>query len=456
MPIASYKPDTNPPVVTPNIPKVEPSNYKSIIYDDKNIPLHSLISYIEGSSWTVDFYSQVVSRDNDLREVDPGQPTIYQQYQKINKLELRVDASLSSSYDSDTGITTVNGSANIYPFIIPNVSDYFVTDAGDNRTALFRVTNVERKTFNRDSVYAIDYVMVGYTDAVGALYTELTDKVIREYHFSKDRLLEGLSPILKTTDYEQITNLKASYKDLVEYYFKMFFNRRYMTLVVPGQEVAVYDSYLINYIRRIIDSTLSLDYKHMKTIPTDGDVFLKQLQFWDILYYRDYDLLKQANRNMQLVTKHLFTKNSYLHGLAYSNIDYIVYPSSPEITTMIDQTEISKTISTDEVIIEVANYEDTIASLLTDQYTDVNSVYPIMQLVTVDDSYVLSNDFYDNTANMSLLEQLTKDYIKKQTLDLTKLNALVNKYRGWGRLEQFYYGPILMTLLLEADRSTYT
>ena len=76
MTIANYKPDANPPV-QPSTPKSQPSGYKSVVYDDKgNVPLSSLIAYISGSSYSCDYYKQVVSEHNDLREIDPGQPNI--------------------------------------------------------------------------------------------------------------------------------------------------------------------------------------------------------------------------------------------------------------------------------------------------------------------------------------------------------------------------------------------
>jgi len=217
MAIASHKPSSTP-AITPSVPRVEPANYKSVIYSDDNIPLSSLIAYISGAPYTCDYYKQVVGEHNDLREIDPGQPNVYQQYELIHDLEVRVSNPLTSSYDTTTTITSVTGSGLIYPFMIPNVADYFVSDAGDNLKGLFRITSVERKNFSRDSAFYIEYEMVGYTDALQTLYSDLVSKVIREYHFSKERLIEGLQPILTTDSYHQTTNLKALYSEIVQYY----------------------------------------------------------------------------------------------------------------------------------------------------------------------------------------------------------------------------------------------
>ena len=113
---------------------------------------------------------------------------------------------------------------------------------------MFRITNVERKTFNRDSAFYIDYEMVGYIDALEPLYDDLISKVIREYHFSKDRLLEGLQPILTSDQYQQVKDLNQLYYEITQYYFKTFFNKSYSTIVIPGQEHVVYDRFVIDYL----------------------------------------------------------------------------------------------------------------------------------------------------------------------------------------------------------------
>jgi hypothetical protein len=454
MAIANYKPDSNLPT-QPNLPTIQPADYKSIVYSDDNIPLHSLIAYVSGSPWAVDYYSQVLSKHNDLREIDVAQPSIYQQYQKINNLELRVNSPLSTNYDSESGLTSSNGNAILYPFLIPNIHDYFITDTGDNRQAIFRVTNVERKTFNRDSAFSIDYELVGYVEVLVDIYNDLVNKVIRNYYFSKDRLVEGSQPMIKDSDYQQLSSLKGLYKDIVSYYFKTFFSRKYMTIVVPGQDYAIYDSYLVNYLLKIVDSFDAYEIRSVRQITTDNDPFMAQPQFWDMMLNKDYEGTKHCNQCMALVLKELFNTSAFLHGLAFSNIEYVVYPNNPDTTLLVKDNPKVKLLSIAELT-EVNNVDGTIADLINDQYIEVNSTYPLIHKVNYDDYYVLSKEFYDGTSSQSLLEILTKDYLKSQTIDLNKLLVLCSKYKSWGRLEQYYYGPILLTLIKEADRGVYT
>ena len=454
MAIAGRKPLAEVPT-QPNTPKVQPDNYKSVIYDDDNVPVTSLIAYVEGAPWTVEYYQQVLSKDNDLREVDPGQPNVYQQYNKIKQFEIRVNSALSTNYDSNTGITGAPGNGIIYPFLIPNINDYFVTDAGDTAKAIFRITNVERKTFNRDSAFSIEYELVNYVHQAQDIYQSLVDKTIREFTFSKDRLIENLQPILKDEDYQKISSLKQTYSELVTYYFKTFFNRKFMTLVVPGQDNGIYDPYMVNVLIQIVNTNEVNEVRFVKRIPTDFDPFMKQPQFWDLMERRDYQSLNMCNQKMGLVSKYLFNKNAWLQGVFFSNIEYLVYPDTPDTSTLVSENPDYKLLSTQELV-ETTSVNGSILDLITMTYPLNNATVPLFHSVLKDEFYVLSQAFYEDTTDKSLLEVLVKDYLKMQAIDLDKLYRLTEAYRKLGRLDQFYYGPILMILIKEADRASYT
>ena len=453
MPIASYKPDADI-ATAPNTPVIQPESYKGVVQDDRNTPLHSLVAYISGAPWAVEYYSQIVGASNDLSEVDANRPNALQQYRRINKLELRVSTPLDSSFDSATGLSYVEGTATIYPFIVPNVSDYFITDAGDNQPGLFRIKSVQRLTFNRDSAFQVQYHLVGYLSQQEELVATLRDKTIREYHFSKERLLEGISPLLTTENYDKVVNLDASYHDLVNYYMATFFSRRKMTLVIPGQEVTAYDHYLVNYFLKIVDTLDNYDIRNIRMYGTDFDEVAKQPQFWQAMLDRDYSLLKYCNQTMGLASKAAFQSNSYIHGAFYSQMDYLVYPDSHDSTVATGGVTDGKLVSSMELI-DSPSRPDNIIDAVLRSYITPTKTYDLYYKVRYDGKYVLSANFYNGTEQQSVLEILVKDYMKRSTIDLNMLYAVLHDFRSWERLEQFYYGPILMTLIKEADRSIY-
>ena len=452
MPVINYKPSSKP-IVEPNLPRIEPENYQSIVVDTNDIPISSLLAYIEGGPWTVTYYSQVLSKHNDIREVDSSQPGIYQQYTKINNMELRVTSPLSTSYDQDNAITGVTGGANVYPFLVPNISDYFTSDTLDNKLGIFKVTSVERKAFNKLSVFFIEYEMVGYANALPEIINDLNAKSIRTYYFDKSRLVEGSQPLLKAEDYEQVSSLSTMFDNIVRYYYKTFFNRAYMNLVVPGQDNAVYDSFLVSYITRIVNSLDAPEIGSVRKINTDNDQYLAQSQFWNLLYNRDYNGIQYCNKQMGLAVRQCFNWSSFLHGFYFSNMDYMVYPVDVDTTVNVGKNMRPIPVSSTEFIIDQEIQDP---PLPLDTYTNKYSTFTTIAPVSFTDSYVLSSEFYNNTENQTVLEILTKDYMQYKILDLGMLHYLAKKYRSWTKLQQFYYGPILLTLLNEANTTAYT
>ena len=104
----------------PNIPVVQGPDAQSTLVDTKYVPMTSLVTFIEGSSYTVNYYSQVLGQDTALYSHDPGQSRLYEQYKKINQLEIKLDGPLSVNQDDDSKRFAVTGSATMHSLVIPN------------------------------------------------------------------------------------------------------------------------------------------------------------------------------------------------------------------------------------------------------------------------------------------------------------------------------------------------
>ena len=454
MPILTYKPDAEP-LIKPSLPKIEPDNYKSIVYDDNNVPLHSIISYIEGSSWIVTaYYSQIVSEHNDLREVDPSQADLYQQYSVIYNMELRLTNPLNSSYESQTSISTVSGTATIYPFLIPNVSDYFVSNTFDNRSALFRVTNVERATYNRDSAYVIDFSLVGYNDEQNSLINNIKSKTNREFYFYKDRLTDGLHPFVTTEQSNLIKSVYSIKKELVKYYFSNFFNKQSYTLLVPGQLLKIYDKNVVNFILKILDSSEAEELLIIKELPEDHNVVFNSKTIYDLILERNIDDLDFIVKSMMLVNTSVINSIPAVHGFGYSPIKLTVYPKNPDTSYLVSNTPIVQTNSS-SALTQTNNGLNNIYDYSTDFYTVNNSNIQTVYPIDIENSYVLSVNFYTQSTNMSIFEILVKDYIKKQSLSIGMIKHICAKYKYWNKLEQFYLLPILILLLTNVRNESY-
>lgn len=454
MPIAKIKPDAPSPV-TPTIPRIEPPVYKGVLIDDKQLPLNSLINYVEGAPWTVHYYSQVLGRDNDLRDFDPSQPNIYQQYSKIIAAEIRVTTALNTSMNAEEATESITGTALLYPFMTPNKGDLFVASVGGGRDGVFMVDQVDRKSFNREAVFSIDYHMAFFVDASPEKFQSLEDKVIRQYYFHKDRLTSGQSPTVIDADHQLILDFRETYTEMVKYYFKAFYTPRRSTLIVPGQADDCYDPFLVAYVLQLVDVMDALEIKYIKQLNMEKDPFLTQPQFWSVMASRNYIELSHCNQTMNLVDTMMFGNDPMLNSLVYTGVTHLVYPKKID-DSILDPTAVNFKFTSMASLLEVSNDLGAMHGISTDLYQDVNRSYPYADEVLTDEHYVFSENFYLGTPNQTVLESLTTDYLLGNVLDTKKLSALCQRYRTWGRLEQFYYMPILMTLVKTALWETHS
>lgn len=456
MSIVKFKP-TSKIQQEPNLPTVAPSGYKNIARDEKQIPVSRLSAYVSGSDWTVDYYSQLTSKTNDLREVDPGENPVYQQYTLVRNYMLRVTSPITSTFDQTTNITKVIGSSNMYSFIVPNVNDYFVTDAGDSRKGLFKITNIDRKSFNNESVYDITYDLIGYIDSsVGKeLYDNLNSKFVKEYWFDHTRFQNGLYPLVLEAGRREIIDFSIVYEDLAREYFDTFFNRSHMTLAVPGQETSIYDPMLVLYVTKIVEPEIVPVLNELRVYTSERDTYLKQKQFWSLMLNRKYSDIKYSNKKMGLVSRGQFHSSTYMHGLKFSTLDYVVYPMNPDISTMISNTPVARNVLDLMTSLNGTTLPNGELSGL-DPYIDSTGVSRHISYSTIiDDYYVLSENFYENTADKSVLEILVKNYLEHKSINRDMLRLLVNNYSEFNRLDQFYYGPIIITLVKEVVKGVH-
>lgn len=444
MPIAAHKPDVVPDT-QPNLPRVLPEEYTAPIEDDNEVPLQSLITYIQGAIWSCNWYSQIVTKDSEVRELDPGQKGVYQTYQCIESFELRVQSDLQSGFDSAFGVTTVTGSSLVYPCITPNTFDLFVASTGARRVGLFEVTNVERKNFNTDSVFQVDYKLRCYIDTTTQDFEDLESKTIRRYTFDRDRISAGLKPIVTSSEYNASQTLRRAYQELVRWYSDTFYNTAYGSLVLPGQQSVIYDYFLVNYFQKVVSTSDSLSIRHIRNLGNDGDEFLRQPTVWDAIYERSQRVLKHANKDMGVVESGYFISDPNLRGIRFSGIGYILYPSDIDLSIVLGGQAVPKFVGcklmVDKKLRDIsqnANY----ASI-----TALGKTLPVCKPVLSHSSYLFSEGFYAGDVCESYFESLVQAFIRQENLNAGDVLVVYETFEDWGRLEQFYYGPILLTLM---------
>lgn len=455
MAIATIKPDVDYQP-RPAVPTVQPENFKGTVYDNNQTPLTSMIAYVEGAPWSVTYYKQILGAHNDLKPLDTSLDATFQSYEKIEQLEIRVNQELSSQTDNTQQFTKVSGSATVYGFMIPNANDYFITEVSYKRPALFRVVNVDRHTFRRESTHVIEYQMVALIDDIPNDYRDLTAKTIRTFVFSKERLLEGLDPYLKTEDYQLLMDMRDDYYKLANYYLDTFYDLGTKTLILPGQTaIRIYDPFLVKFILRTISFNDFDQMLGIKDLPTNNDPYLEQPQFWQAILDQNFDTLAWCNQVMRITSTRDFNCNSWVKGMYFARMDEVVYPYQPDLSVNSGEPERPKYTFRSKLQ-ETTNRHGVTLTVEQKLFPLLNKTILSYPMVGQDQYYVLTAALYEGLdEDLTLLEILTRDFLKKATLNRRYLKHLINLYPKMERLEQFYYGPLLLTLIKYADRRIY-
>lgn len=445
MPIVNHKPSA-PAEVKPIIPKIEAEQNKSVVVDTKYTPRSSLLKYVEGYAWDVDYYSQVHDRDNATYAQDPGQSALYQQYKKIHHLQLQVDSPLSSQQDQESKGFVVKGSALLPLSVIPNEGDMFVADVGDGREGIFQIDNSEKRSIYKESVYFIEYTMLYYADAAPTRRADLENKVTSEYHYVKEFAQYGQDALITTPELKTLKDIGYHYHRLKQQYFTWFFSKEFSTLVIPGQVSPSYDSYIVRVIRSLYQTNDVYEYKMMRALNIEDDAYLKKPTIWDALLQRDENILSVCEQQMGLISTLGFNNDPMTETIFYSGLTDIVYPKirNEEVDEGYNRLEKA---SVDRQPTAVSSLKGNTAVLLKDNEIlhlgkQMTIVYPVLK----DDYYVLSESFYEDTANKSVLEILVRNYVEKRANEPAMVLKLMNNSWKWGGLERFYYIPLLMIL----------
>lgn len=409
--------DDDLPVSMPDPVAIDPG-YEGVTVDTARHHIDSMIVHIEGSSWTVTYYSQMLGNDSQTQPLQLDLDPAYQQYTAIYDMELKVTTPLSSTMSDETGGMTTTGDAIVYPHVIPNQGDMFIADTGDGKQSLFVVTNVERKTILKETCHEITYQVVSFLD--DTYEQNLQAKTIREVYFKKDFLLQGLNPFLMKSQAKQVESIYESKKRLLGRYVKEFLHSEYKTLIVPNENVNVvtYDHFLA----KAVSSAFGVDdhplVREVRTMNCDGDDRMNSYTFWDCLLDLDDSLLSLIVKRMDIIPTHRFQAAPIYRGIAYSGIRDMYYP----------------------------NKENALESLT------APSEPPMIHPVHHGDGYILSPAFYLDEDGKSLLEIEVLKAIRGHAMSHDNLLTLAGNSSTWSSEERFFYMPVLLILLKVAQR----
>lgn len=416
-------------------PKITDVGYKHSIVSSRRQPITALLTHIEGSSWSVYYYSQLLGKDEEPSPFNPNQDSVLQQYYLIKNMELKVQGSINNSTDPQDQSKSITGTAIMYPYMKPNYGDCFIADMGDGGAGLFTVTNVESMSYFKVACYQIQFKLAQYMD----LQTEenLKEKTQKSTEFVKDFLMYGQNPILATTDKLKLDTIDDAKSDALTDWLSEFYSNEFKTILVPSSNFITYDPFMTKLITTVFDKDLHPLLKNISLLNVDDRNMNLYIDIWHVLIHREIHLLRNAFDEYYLVNTKSLNGNPFLQTVYWSGIQRVLLPKKEGVLTD-ERLGFSGTI-TGELIVDPTTSSYTKASL---------------PMISGSGNYVFSQEFYHNpkSTNLTDLEYMVRDYLNNRAIDWEKLVSILEDRHEWSRIQRFYLVPVCLLLLIAEER----
>lgn len=418
--------------------EVSGPEYRHSIVDSDKVPIDSLLTHIEGMSWTVDYYSQILGADDEVNDYNPSELGPYQQYQKIVKYEVKLQGDLSSSFDSAQNRANVTGTAITYPKLKPNKGDVLVGDIGDGRAGRFTVTNVTQKSIFNNSVYEIDFELASI---LTRNETEILDShVVKTVYFDRDFLLFGQNPLLVSEEYQLKTRLDKTISEVLSSWLSEFYSYEIQSIQVPQINKIVFDPFLTLAMVRVFGTRDHPVFAKLSMYNCDEQTFSNYTDIWSAFISGEEYILKMAFSKYQLVHVKQFSNNIHLRGIRFSNIDYVVMPaiSGPSLSDPLDVLGFDSGVSLDVSGADVPDEdkEPVVDGLGAPSMIDTNQ-------------YVVSKDCYELEDKQETdIEQQICNYFQGEKLNPSKIFRYTDERDKLDPLERFYLMPACLFMMM--------
>lgn len=344
----------------------------------------------EGSPIIVTYYHQNFS-EIDVKtmptDISPMAHPVHKDFTKILNFEMRLLEPLSPSFVEEDNSFDITGEAITYPGFIPHIGDEFFLDMGDGKIGEFKVNNVTPTSYRQGKYHKVNFEILNY---VTAQIVERLDAGSRDtVYFDKNVYVgEGDYVFLKATSYVQLQELKKRHKELIQFYMNKFYSEAWESFLRPD---GIYDPYVVEFLRQ------RLSIRDSKRRPSQ-------------LYTRLTDYHKSI--------WYLFTDSEYTQSLdGIGSIAYVNYLQADALST--------------------------------DLNALINRYFILLGEGNNQSPYVFSEHFYSgNTPSMTPLEKLVYSYITTRTINIASALELISEYRVMSTINQFYFIPILIELVV--------
>lgn len=437
------------------VTQIERPTYKSNVIDTRYEPKDYITTFIEGTPWVVNYYSQVLgTSDENSGNVGSRTPP-HQAYTLLKDFELRVIDTIDgqSQNTATKEFDSVTGTANVHPVLTPNKGDLFIADVGDGRAGVFEVTSTRKLTIWAKAAYQIDYVLRDYVTP--STLFDLDRKVVKTYHWRGDFMNYGASPLVDDENLDWVQELEASFESIMREWWKFSFSNETRSIVVPGQGEYFYDPYLTKAMVGVYKSFERDFPTECRILNVDHDDLMRCFSLWDLLQRRDPEMLRTMFRTAGRVNSRMWPNYAIFASIHHSMYRWVIYPADETVLVDYHIHNNTKSVDTEPLInqrFRVEQMKDVFTQQVLPGFPYEGKV--LAKPVNGDSYYVLSEDFYLNGPNKSALESLVWDYVHSKPVNPKVLLQILSTRQSFGSLERFYYYPILMFLIYDCMYSS--
>lgn len=417
--------------------------------------VNTISTYIQGQRWVVDWYSQILNRDDSASTHSDRSLHVHKQYREIRGVVLLVQSELQASQNaSGQRSFEMTGTASVPYDLTPVEGDVIVADIGDGQEMEFTVTSTERTSIYPEAYIDVNYRAVRTVDS--SVRRALDTRVVETLYYSVDNQRTGLKGLLTLEEANLKKDLSKLYNVLVRRYLRDFLSNKYVTLIVPEQGRPTYDPYLTRFVKAVVDATAFPEVHDINLLYMNGDEHAEDETLWDCLVNVDLTALSLICSKTGIVSVKEYRTRPLFNSIYFSGIESVVRVLDPSYSVNKGSREFGVTGGIRKAgaqsndlndIIPIKNLNETANNYI----QKPEGGLPYINRIVQDEYYVFSKAFYEDKIPTSKLEELVIDRVEKGTMDLKVLSNIAEFSLRFDNLERFYYTPVILALLRLSD-----